>query len=757
MPSWSNGTEFENEVRRVARALWDTPPGGGGSQKIDGRERDCIFKTEYVTHYLEITRQNTLDKVRNDALKMVKYRRDEASKGNSVKLWYITEKEPTADQRTEAQKHGITILSLIEFERSIFDFNQYLQLRCKYRFGSASDPDTDSTDTSQTKYQNVAIRRDTPPKATLNIKDVADHLVAGGRAVLLGDYGMGKSITLREVFTELRHRRLNGDISYTPVLLNLREHWGQSRPAEALDRHGHEVGLSEQERQKLIRAFNAKRLIVMLDGFDETASIQWNPRVSPRMREARVASVALANAFIQQSLGGPGLIVAGREHYFDNFQEMNSALGLRDADLRLSLDGFSVEETKSFFASRGIKSPIPEWLPSRPLFLAYLSRKGLLKDILEATDGLAPARAWAALVKRVSEREAAIHSNLGSDSIQRILEHLASTARQTPTGLGPITERDVAAAFQRVTEMEPDEAARPLLMRLPGLSSRDRIEGRRTFLDDDFVDVLRTGDVIRFYENQYDDPSASQWRVAMGPTGLEILASSVRSPESRKDPSRVALAAASTALQKWKSSALAMDLIQAARLCGQDESSVDCNGLVLTDISVRLLDLSVSPIPRNLTLQSVEFDAIYVPDGSPDNLRIVDSVIQRLAGVSRLPEWIIRTDVGTFDEVATNAGILRSDDIPLGLRVGLTMLRKLFEQRGYGRNETALSRGMDPKGRTKVPALLELLKTEGIAFCCSVRGSTVWYPVQGQRRRAHTILDAPTSSRDTFVLRAKVL
>lgn len=94
-----SGPDFESEVRRVARALWDARPGDGAAQMVDARERDCLFESEDVTHYVEATTSRTLDKVRKDAQKMVEFRAKREKRGGVVvKLWIVTLDEPTADQ-----------------------------------------------------------------------------------------------------------------------------------------------------------------------------------------------------------------------------------------------------------------------------------------------------------------------------------------------------------------------------------------------------------------------------------------------------------------------------------------------------------------------------------------------------------------------------------------------------------------------------------------------------------------------------------
>jgi len=63
--------DFEDEVRRVARELWPSAAYEGAAL-VSGRERDGIFPTEFTTHVLECTAQNTKAKAEKDIEKIFK-------------------------------------------------------------------------------------------------------------------------------------------------------------------------------------------------------------------------------------------------------------------------------------------------------------------------------------------------------------------------------------------------------------------------------------------------------------------------------------------------------------------------------------------------------------------------------------------------------------------------------------------------------------------------------------------------------------
>lgn len=92
--------EFENEVRRIARARWPAADRGGAAI-IDGRERDGVFETEECIHLIEAVTSRKLEKAPDDIRKLTslatKFQRTTSTK--AVRCWFVTRDEPTPDQR----------------------------------------------------------------------------------------------------------------------------------------------------------------------------------------------------------------------------------------------------------------------------------------------------------------------------------------------------------------------------------------------------------------------------------------------------------------------------------------------------------------------------------------------------------------------------------------------------------------------------------------------------------------------------------
>src|SRR5262249_55087390 len=148
----------------------------------------------------------------------------------------------------------------------------------------------------------------------------------------------GKSTNLREIFLYLEKRYRKNQAPKFPIHLNLKDHFGQDDPSEALIRHSAKIGF--ESGNKLIRAWRAGDAILILDGFDELGTAGWAGPVK-KMRDIRYQSMQLIRAFLQESPPESGLLIAGRAHYFDGEPEMLNAFGISDIWVRLSLSDFS--------------------------------------------------------------------------------------------------------------------------------------------------------------------------------------------------------------------------------------------------------------------------------------------------------------------------------------------------------------------------------------------------------------------------------
>jgi hypothetical protein len=227
---FSTDTQFEDEVRRIARLLWPAAEFDGASMAA-GRERDGVFVTEECVHIVECTTSRKKDKAEDDTKKLFHLARNLRSSHPQkvVKGWFVTLNEPTADQRASVEKYRdlLVAVSYDQLRSKLVDARTYLELRRKYPFGSVRDPDGLPIDDLKFIQLDMvdSLTGDVWPLE--RILDIASN---PSRVVLLGDYGAGKSSTMREIFIQLARRFWNQETRQFPLLLNLRDHHGQVNP-----------------------------------------------------------------------------------------------------------------------------------------------------------------------------------------------------------------------------------------------------------------------------------------------------------------------------------------------------------------------------------------------------------------------------------------------------------------------------------------------------------------------------------------------
>ena len=240
--------EFESSVRRIARYLW--PSAHGAARIINGQERDGYFETEECKYIIEATCDRKKAKAEKDANKIKNLIQAERNKDEKPIVGYIiTKDDPTAEQvdivRSIKNKANviINILSFSQFESKIVDIEDYIRLRNEYKFGSIYDP-------ASGKYSDDLKYIDGTAKDlndnVWSADQIARYIAQGKGVVLIGDYGVGKSMTLREVFRILVKLYKSRETNKFPVYINLREHQKQDDIDEILERHAKKLGFEKK-------------------------------------------------------------------------------------------------------------------------------------------------------------------------------------------------------------------------------------------------------------------------------------------------------------------------------------------------------------------------------------------------------------------------------------------------------------------------------------------------------------------------------
>lgn len=751
---------FADEVLRIARALWPAAEFQGAAN-FAGQERDGIFETEDCVHFIEATTSRRQEKARNDVLKLHKIIQQHRGRSGTRALrgWFITRDEPTADQRKVVEKHRpeINILSFAQFQSRLVNSREYLSARADYAFGSVRDPATGTLD-PRIEYVPIDLT-DVSDHTLVPIEKLCEMVSTGGTIVLLGDYGAGKSMTLRQVYRTLRKRHLNGTDRRFPVYLNLRDHYGQSDTSEIMTRHARSIGLTQPSH--LVRAWRAGYVYLLVDGFDEVTSLNiqglWR-----RLQDNRYRGMEMVRRLIRENRHDAGILVAGRAHFFDSPSERHRALGLRGQFRELSLNDFSLDQIDTYLDRAGIKTAVPSWLPSRPLLLGYLAAKGVLSDVLRNAPGDGdggPAAGWDTLLDAVCSREAEIEAGIDGRTVRQILERLASKARTSQSGLGSLGPHAIVEAFQQVCGYEPDERGMVLLQRLPGLGVEREEENSRVFLDESFADACRAGDITRFVEGPYDFPSVvlADIEGTAGQLAVEVASYRLRRGGTPAGKVRDSMRAANV---KGANNMVA-DVVRILVDCGFDiEESVQIEQLFVPYFVVDGSDIDLSNLAfRDCFFRRVEIGQDIDPNKQPTFHECYVGELDGRVSMRDLPPGMFdsKCDIEEFVEAADTTSQVLSLDLPLGTRVCITVLKKLYEQRGGGRRENALHRGLDSHARRLVSDVLRILQSEGLAYRDKSKSTVIWRPDRRRRARVGKLIAAPTRSSDSALQRCSRL
>lgn len=766
--SYSEDLLFENEVRRIARARWPQAEFDGAVMK-DGKERDGVFETDDVVHYVEATTSRRADKAKDDTKKIFGAILEQQRKGSMKGAvgWFVTKEEPTADQREEVNSHGkkqVKAVSFSQFQQALVDVPSYFERRENHMFGSVIDPVTKAIRPSVNYIPLDLLNLE--DGSQLSIASISNSMSVGESFTILGDYGAGKSMTLRQIYFSLRDKYRSGGTPQFPLYINLREHSGQDDPAELLERHARRIGY--EKPHTLVSAWRAGFAILIIDGFDEITTLGISSARS-KLKEARRRSLEAIRKLIEQTPISTGFIVAGRDHFFNTPDERKSTLGIRSNTSTVAVGEFTRKQIQQYLEKvSGKDISFPTWLPTRPLLVAYIATRGLLDNTGILTDSIDATDGWHYLLDQIFERESKISPNLDGQTLRRILERLSTLARASVDGLGPLTQQQIRNTYIQICDSEPDEQANLLLQRLPGLGIYRDEDDSRTFVDLELAEVCRARDVTDFIVNPYGMLQDEGWRtttsLATAFVGQTAVTRICRNLKKISDFSHSSIDSAFSATNDFDDlGGLRADL---AAICFEypyapkSETIIDGEIFENYTLTSYTSELDFSKIIfKNCLLESVElFDSNH-DKFLPKFQSCVLMSVKGRSSQADLPKDKFDnscTYESFSDSSNTQAAILNSS-LSRGEKMVLTILRKLFVQSLSGRAESALFRGLDMNDRQLIPEAIKLLQQQGLILLYNRGDGNVWVPVRKEINRARRILATPNACDDPAMSEAKTL
>ena len=268
------GKAFERLVVDFCKNNWQ-PETVFENRTFGGKELDVYIETNDAHILIECTIERTKKKAENDIKKIRELRRvivgDAPTK--NVRGFFITQQDPSPDIHQVAEDNGswIEACSLPAFINRYNCSSSYLAERRKRPFGSVRNPADDSTTLDRAQYVSVPFNM-VGSNQSVTIDRLIDDILQQNRLryIVTGDFGVGKSMTFREIFYRLSEKYSSGEIHRFPLYINLNdtsldEH---DDAVDLIERHAKWVGL-RAKRDQLVHASLSDGCIVLLDGFDE--------------------------------------------------------------------------------------------------------------------------------------------------------------------------------------------------------------------------------------------------------------------------------------------------------------------------------------------------------------------------------------------------------------------------------------------------------------------------------------------------------
>lgn len=763
-----SGPDFEAIALSIVKAIHD-PSGQQGAIMHGGRERDALFiDSQSITAY-EFTTSRTVDKARKDGTKIAELIRELSQsfehKYKSTQGFFVTDSEPTAEQRQAiqliAKAQGVTLhaIGLGDLRKRLIDADKYIDLRLQAPFGSTSygaDPKT----SAQVKYVEPNI--DSSANGRIELNQVLESLNSGGRFVLIGDYGSGKSEALHQAFIRQRRRYFrNPGTVRIPVHINLRDLFGLRSPREIFQRHAEDIGFPE-ERQ-LMSAWRAGAVQLFLDGFDELIPSRWTGGARD-LKNVRKQALAAVATLIRETPKESGILISGRAQYFSGINELIEILQIDNGEV-LSLLDFDSVQALEFLGNSDLA--LPDWVPTRPLLLSFLLDMGIL-DSENGEGRLSKGDAWRSIINRISTRESLLVSGITAENVKMLLCRTATIARKSSSGLGPVSLDDMRLVFSDVCGFEADEEGVQTLLRLPGLTtasadepssqSRQPVSSEsRIFVDQDLADASYGLDLASYAVNPYDASSPlsrSSWVNGSGGFPAEIAAADFR--VNAFAPAQ-ATAALRHRIDRGLFDSVTLDLV---RLAGNLDSPFDPRiQPEFREVLIPALELGnnkflASSVFYGCLIQELD---VYGLSDEEDIPSFSGCMIEEIHGWSYIPterghRFAGDCIVDKFTGGADNTKAVLDLVLPDAHKIALTILRKIYVQSGNGRVYGALVRGLPMKLRPDVKAVVQSLVSGNWIIEQSSKNDGIYGAVGSRKTAVRKMLENPASTPDLLSL-----
>ena len=250
-------------------------------------------------------------------------------------------------------------------------------------------------------------------------------------------------------------------------------------------------------------------------------------------------------------------------------------------------------------------------------------------------------------------------------------------------------------AFRDICGYSPDDRGLVLLQRLPGLGVDREEENSRTFIDEAFADACKAGDLVAFVDDPFgfsptvlDDVEDS-----IGTLGLEVASWKIESKRYSEGKVNTALNSAHGCNAKYMVADIARMI---SELGFNIKEQVRLDGILIPHFELSASGADLSKLHfRDCFFVQVEIESNIDASKMPSFQECFIDEIEGRVSETDLPAKTFdnKCQFNTFSRTAETTAEVLTLDLPLGTRVCLTVLKKLYERSGSGRKENALYRG----------------------------------------------------------------
>ena len=370
-----------------------------------------------------------------------------------------------------------------------------------------------------------------------------------------------------------------------------------------------------------------------------------------------------------------------------------------------------------------------------------------MDQVISVDHSSSPAAGWDVFLELTAQREAEIEAGIDGSTVRQIVENLATKARSKNDGMTSLSHDDILGSFQSVCGFSPDDRGFLLLQPLPGLGASKNDDGSRDFIDADLVDAARAGDIYRYIEDPFTFPleNPGNWHATLGQLGTELASLRCQNSAFRSGKLRTAINEAGNGSEQG---ALCMDLMQICKEMGFGFTGrpVAIRNTMIQDASFGDDSLDFSHITfHDCLFQRLEItasaDSTLLPNFRECYIGTLDGRISR----SDLPtgKFDNKCVFDSFGDSSQNTAAILALPLSTGVKVMLTLLKKLYLQPGAGRKQSAFFRGLDHRSRVLVPDMLQLLAREGLTIRSTTGEEPVWLPVRNGGVRVRRLVSSP--------------